>query len=277
MLETDPRGFLSWDIVTRTMFTVFDTYVVKELVHLRRQDDWTARWRPSLRESSVGRPARFPLFPRSSPNLIHDAYTLCVFKELTGVVPEQFENVLEFGGGYGSMCRLFFNLGFSGTYVIFDLPMLSSLQAYYLGSSRIPILSESSEALNRRGVHLVSEARQLWELCARLRRGKWLFIGTWSICETPLNVRNQFLPHVSNFDAFLIAFQKQFGEVNNCDFFARWQEQTSNLVEWHLAAIKHLPGHYYLVGKRRTGDETPSSSPLVVVCPSTGDTAPRSA
>jgi hypothetical protein len=41
--------------------------------------------------------------------------------------------IVEFGGGFGSMCRLIGALGFRGRYVIFDLPPVLALQRYYLG------------------------------------------------------------------------------------------------------------------------------------------------
>ena len=41
--------------------------------------------------------------------------------------------IVEFGGGYGSMCRLVRKLGFKGRYVIFDLRPILALQKYYLG------------------------------------------------------------------------------------------------------------------------------------------------
>jgi hypothetical protein len=46
-----------------------------------------------------------------------------------------FDFVIEFGGGYGSLCRLFFNQQFKGQYVLFDLPPFSALQHFFEDAS----------------------------------------------------------------------------------------------------------------------------------------------
>lgn len=256
VLSRDPREFLSWDIVSRTMFLVFSPYAVKELAYLKRRKDWEARWKYALQETRVGRPAPFLLYPRTSANLIHDAYNLCAFGEATGLVPERFHNILEFGGGYGSMCRLLFNLGFDGRYVIYDLPPFSNLQSYYLNSVGIPVLSKKSLASNEKGVALVSTGEDLLLSAEPFTKQESLFIAAWSISETSVDVRRRFLNQAAECDAFLIAYQRRFGEVDNCRFFDRWQEETSDSIEWRKKCIQHIPGgHHYLFGTRRV---TPS-------------------
>ena len=47
--------------------------------------------------------------------------------------------IVEFGGGYGSMCRLLHKLGFSGQYFIYDLPEFVALQRYFLKSIGMPV------------------------------------------------------------------------------------------------------------------------------------------
>src|SRR6266436_1763512 len=193
VLSRDPREFLSWDVISKTMFLVFSPYAVRELIHLMRRNNWNSRWKDALQESPVGRPAPFLLYPQTSANLIHDAYNLYAFQEATGLVPEQFHNILEFGGGYGSMCRLLFNLGFDGRYVIYDLPTFSNLQSYYLNSLGIPVLSRSSFAGSEQGVALVSSEEDLVLSAEPFTKQRSLFIAAWSISETALDFRRRFL------------------------------------------------------------------------------------
>jgi hypothetical protein len=252
VLSRDPRGFLSWDVVSRTMFLTFSTYAVKELAYLKRRKDWELRWKRVVRESPVGQPAPFLLYPRTSANLIHDAYNLCAFEEATGRVPERFHNILEFGGGYGSMCRLLFNLGFDGRYVIYDLPPFSNLQSYYLNSLGIPVLSGKSFAPSEKGVALVTTEEDLVMSAEPFTKQESLFIAAWSISETSVEVRQRFLNHAAECDAFLIAYQTRFGEVDNCRFFDQWQEDTSESIDWRKIPIRHIAGgEHYLFGTRR--------------------------
>ena len=55
------------------------------------------------------------------------------------------------------MCRLFHQLGFSGRYVIYDLPQFSALQAFYLGSVGLPLVDADRLAGADRGVRVLSD------------------------------------------------------------------------------------------------------------------------
>src|SRR6266853_3457808 len=252
VLSRDPREFLSWDVISKTMFLAFSPYAVRELIHLKRQNNWNSRWKDALQESPVGRPAPFLLYPQTRAILIDDAYDLYAFQVAMGLVLEQFHNILEFGGGYGSMCRLLFNLGFDGRYVVYDLQPFSGLQAYYLSSLGIPVLSKNSFPRSEKGVALVSDEEGLLLSAEPFTKQESLFIAAWSISETSLDVRRRFLLYAAECDAFLIAFQEQLGEMNNCQFFDRWQEETSDTIEWRRIPIRHIRGgHHYLFGTRR--------------------------
>lgn len=158
--------------------------------------------------------------------------------------------IFEFGGGYGSMCRLFHNLGFNGKYVIFDLPGFSALQQFFLRSVGIKVHSVDSFKTAEGGVVCISDLEILGEILSYVEASNSMFIATWSISETPINLRDSILPLISQFKAFLIAYQNQFGEVNNLDFFRSWRE-TQSEIEWHNWQIEHLPPNSYLVGIRK--------------------------
>jgi hypothetical protein len=252
VLTRDPREFLSWNVITRTMFLAFSAYAARELWYLRRQPDWQWRWKPALRESPVGSPAPFPFYPKTSANLVHDTYTLCRFEECTGRSILEFDEVLEFGGGYGSLCRLFFHLGFDGAYSIFDLAPFSLLQSYYLNSLGIPAFGDVQGIRTGGCVRLLNGDLGLCQKGPGSARRKRLFVAAWSLSETPLAVREKFLPNVTDFDGFLIAYQGSFGEVDNYKFFRAWQQQTARAILWKEAAIPHIPGrHTYLFGVKR--------------------------
>ncbi len=48
VLSRDPREFLSWDVISKTMFLAFSPYAVRELIHLKRQNNWNSRWKEAL-------------------------------------------------------------------------------------------------------------------------------------------------------------------------------------------------------------------------------------
>ena len=249
VLNQDPRRFLRWEVVSNAMFVSFARYLAKELNYLKHRPDWRTRWDTAIEESSVGHPIPYIFHPTSSGNLIHHAYHLAQFEEKTEVSIADVDFVFEFGGGYGSMCRLFHNLGFRGRYIIFDLPSFSALQVYFLRSLGLPVRSSSDVMKTGSGIICISDLQQLTTLLAdQVGARKSLFLATWSISETPLSIRESILPLVSRFQAFLIAYQDRFGEVDNVDFFGNWKETLHN-VAWRNWRIEHIPGNSYLFGR----------------------------
>jgi len=250
VLNDDPRRFLRWDVVRSTMFVTHPAYIQKELNYLKKQPDWNNRWRQAIKESQCGHPIPYPFYPGSSGNLIHNAYHLSQFEQRIHSPVEDMAFVLEFGGGYGSMCRLFHQLGFKGAYVIIDLPPFSALQRYFLKSSDIPV--QDLQALSSaQGVFCVSEPDDLRSvLSGHLFKNKAMFVSTWAISETPMHIRQKFMPFINLCDYYLIAYQHRFKEMDNIRYFTDWRKIFDNQMTWHDYEIKHLPGSSYLIGER---------------------------
>ncbi|MGD1072676.1 MAG: hypothetical protein ABSB15_21340 [Bryobacteraceae bacterium] len=216
------------------MFVPYAMYTHIELALLRRQPDWS-RWRSAIRERKAGFPFPFPVYPLTSGNAIHHAYHLCRLEIQTGLRIETFRTICEFGGGYGSMCRIARSLGFSGQYLIFDLPEFSALQRYYLGSV-------SADAVT------ISDLEQLSTRVERCGHPR-LFIATWSLSESPTDVRQQVLDLMAGFDTFLIGYQDRFCEQDNEAFFGSLPSELPG-ISWEIRPLTHLPGNSYMFGRR---------------------------
>jgi hypothetical protein len=248
----DPRAFLHWPVIRDTMFVSSGRTAWTELNVLRRHEDWHDRWSKAIVESPLGCPPPFLVYPKSSGNLIHHAYHLMQFEGHTGVMVREFDMVFEFGGGYGSMCRLFHNLGFHGRYVIFDLPAFSALQVYYLQGLGIGARRDAPSAPQ---VCCLCDLTQLRRVIAGARRAqasKALFVATWSLSETPLDIREAVVPLLSGYDAFLIGYQAEFEKVDNPGYFRQFQRSFPQ-VEWQNWEIDHMRANYYLMGRRVGG------------------------
>jgi len=256
VLTCDPGDFLQWDVILRTMVVGNAEFVCDELNFLKDLPDWKGRWENAIEESPVGHPTFYDDFPSSSGNLITQAYHLAQFEIKTGMDISHASYVFEFGGGYGSMCRLVHNLNFTGRYVIFDLPPLSALQNFFLNMNNISsINSNGFFGKTSNGVVCVSEFEQLEAILADpMNISDAIFIATWSLSEAPINLRQSILSLVKQFEAFLIGYQGYFGNIDNMGFFEEWMSTMKN-VEWHSWKIKHLPNqfyrdNYYLMGKK---------------------------
>lgn len=245
----DPRSFLRWPLIQHTMCVTNSGAIVRELFALRASAKWPL-FRQAVVESPTGNPIRFLYHPESSGNLLHHCYHAMRFEEATGADIPKLDLVVEFGGGYGSMCRLFHRLGFMGRYFIYDLPEFSALQRYFLKNLGLPV-RDGSDDCTENGIYLFTDLTLLQTaLKKRPAAGASAFVATWSLSESPAELRDRFLPLVEAFNYFLIAFQDRFFEMDNNEYFAGFERATASRITWRKKRLRHLPGNNYLFGKR---------------------------
>ena len=241
ILQKDPRFFLNWPEIT---YTMFHSARKEELIYLNNLPNWT-EWKRYLAESPVGNPKLYPLMPETSGNLIHYAYAFARFIENTKFDFLKANIIFEFGGGYGGMARLAYKMGFKGTYVIFDLPEFLCIQEYFLESSDPELKISRVPVVNQRTVVLLSEAVEVQKFFSQSYPD--LIIGSWSLSESPISLRNEILQYGNDASSFLIAFQSQFEGVNNLDYFSEMSKRYPT-HRWQRFHIDHLPNNYYLFG-----------------------------
>ena len=137
--KTGGIGFLTQPVIKQTMFMGNKIIANIEYRALKEDRRWEGIWKKIVREDRVGCPERFRLV--SSANRVHHTYHLLqLYKKLHITDINRFKYIFEFGGGYGSLCRLFYKLGYQGTYVIVDLPLFTLLQSYYLTKLTLPVV-----------------------------------------------------------------------------------------------------------------------------------------
>ncbi len=242
----DPGNFLNWTVICGTMFqkSIPDVYL-KEMTSSK---DWETQWKPAVKENVFGNPEISKQVPGSSGNLLTHAFHLFRLQKITGISFANLGEVVEFGGGYGSMCRLLRNLGFKGTYVLFDLPIFLCLQKLYLNAIGQPTEYLAAENESAKNI-LVSTTKELASVTAGTDGKKRLFIATWSISETPIAARNEIFALVKNFNYFIIGYQKEFDGMDNNAYFKNLADAHPD-VEWTIQDIAEWSSRY-LIGKRK--------------------------
>jgi hypothetical protein len=110
-------------------------YCAQRLPCLMADPEWTTRWLPALPD---GLPSSIAL-PGCSSAAIGHAARLLRFEQATGSRIAGYDFVFEFGGGYGSLARIAFALGFKGKYLVHDLPELAALQRMCLGERGLSV------------------------------------------------------------------------------------------------------------------------------------------
>jgi hypothetical protein len=237
-LHADPRAFLRWDVIIERMAVRHSPITPIELAALQARPDWESRWKPAIRESAAGHPFRYAEWPESSEPLIQTAYALSRLEMLAGRPVTEWGTVIEFGGGFGSLCRLLRQLGHRGRHMIYDLPAFTLLQRYYLRSAGI--MRDDDDR-----IVLTSELAELERHVAGLPEDAWaMFVACWSLSETPLELRARVRPLVERIGRYAIAYQERYGEVDNVDYFTRaWLPGTQRTQR-----IVHRDGDHFFVG-----------------------------
>ncbi len=228
ILENDPRNFLRWEPITGSMFYGGNKC---ELDHLMG-NDWD-KWSKVITETNVGNPPRFKYYKKSSGNLIHNAYNLSHLIDHYKIDIKKTKQIIEFGAGYGCMTKLINNLGFSGKYAIFDIPEFLALQKYYLRSTD-----------TNGNFHFINQIEKLED------SNPDIFIAMWSLSESPIELRNEFLKKIGKPKYVLIAYQANFESVDNIKYFQEYRKNNLD-YDWVDWEISHLPKNYYLIGGKK--------------------------
>jgi len=244
ILTKDPREFLRWNIIIETMTPLFAPYLSYELNFLKNLTNWKDCWSNVIIESNIGHPIPYFKYPKSSGNVIHQAYALAEFETRTGTSINSLDLILQFGGGYGCMARLAKKLGFNGTYIIFDLPLISALQKFYLKTNNIPISQESLKE-----IICLSDIKALKTVLSNKSFERSLFIANWSLSEAPIELRLNILSLISQFHFFLISYQDDFKGINNVSFFNNWVEQIKDRYQFQKWKVPYFLKNTYLVGQ----------------------------
>jgi hypothetical protein len=185
-------------------------------------------------------------------NSAHQLYHLARFERFRGERVERVGSVVEFGGGYGNLARLFRNFEGLSRYTIIDLPLFSCIQYVFLstvlGPECVRFVTEAGTAASEGTVDLVPI-----NLLPDLRRDGELFVSTWALSESPPAAYDL----VRNRDWFgareiLLAFHENWKPWNTEVMIEGLRERLGRV---ETVPIPFLPGSHYLqaTGRNASG------------------------
>ena len=242
--KKNPAEFLRFPIIVWTLHPNSLNLSHQYLTYLLNSDKFTYPIQNAITESPVGKPFLDPSYPLSSPLLIQHGYHLIRLLEFTHINISELQFIVDFGGGYGSICRLFKNLGYTGKYLIYDLPIMCCIQEFYLKNVFLP--SQGKQALD----NLEWVSGSIIDIEVRIRDiNHSLFIATFSLSECPYELRDNVESIISKFKYILIVYQPNFQEFDNIKYFTSLENKLSNF-QWHHRPCSIYNGMYYLIGKR---------------------------
>ncbi len=162
---------------------------------------------------------------------IHQRYHLLRLTRATDIDFRGLRTVVEIGGGYGAMCAAVYDRGFTGRYVIYDLPEMHQLQRYYL---------------RQRGIYKdVVFTTDIEDLAPGY--GESLLIAMWSLSEIPPAERPDWT-RMQGFRYRLFGYQIEFGGFNNRSYFRHLAEMLGGT--WKVFRAPHLGRrNYYAISQ----------------------------
>lgn len=205
-----PKGFLRQPVISRTVHPNQQDLARLYLEEMTKDVFSRTKILPKLHDIPFGDPFLCSFFPFTSPMTLQHAYYMSMMKKhLNLFLPEnRVQHVLEVGGGYGNLCRLTYEFGYDGNYVIADLPKMNGMQRLYL-SHALP----EKILMNHISFCSLQDAKILPD------KAKAALIATFSLSEMPLETRRTFEPYYKHFDYLFIAYNRAFDGVDNCDYF----------------------------------------------------------
>lgn len=186
-------------------------------------------------------------------NSTHQLYHLARLERFLGAGIEQVRSVVEFGGGYGNLARLFRCFEGLSRYTIVDLPLFSCIQYVYLstvlGPGCVRIVTEAGTPAAEGSVDLVPI-----NLLPDLSRDGELFVSTWALSESPPAAYDL----VRERDWFgarevLLAFHEEWKPWSTEEMLGELRKRFGRV---ETVPLPFLPGSHYLqaTGRNASGE-----------------------
>jgi len=226
-------NFQNWGEIQQTMIAHVANVEYEYLISSKY---WNI-WKENLRETIL-KPKSHVIFSESSENNLHHAYSLQRLMEETGHKLNEFDDIVEFGGGYGNVCRLFKVWGHHKKYYLYDIPELLEIQKYYLSENNV---NENIVYIQK---HDVIDSVS----------GNSLFLGMWSISEVPISERAVLLENLKFFNCKNIFLA--MGGVFNTENNLKWLNETiipkleSSNYTHNLIRIEHGRDMFYFIATK---------------------------
>lgn len=179
-----PFSFLRNSIITYTMFVTSGGEWCKSQLNFLKNNFSSKKLKRLLIEDYVGVPILLNFKYVTSHNSIHHLYHIIRFLNNTKCDLKDIKTIIEWGGGYGNMAKIFNRLTKNNiTYIIIDTPLMSCIQWLYLatilGKKKVKLIQNSNEKI-------IENKRNILPLCFmdQYDLSADLFISTWALTES---------------------------------------------------------------------------------------------
>jgi len=242
-LPSPPFSFLQNKIIIGTMFLCArrGKALNEEIKFLEDKIDENTL-KNVLQEDYVGDPIISSSKYLTSHNSIHHLYHIIRFLDKTKCDLNQINTVVEWGGGYGNMAKIFKRLNSApSTYIIIDTPLFSCIQWLYLttilGEQNINLVKSPEDTIHIGKINLIP-------LCFldHHKISADLFISTWALSESSRYSQDYVVNHNwFNTKHMLLAYQDSSEVLPNANNAGKIAENAGANIE----DIEFLSGNHY--------------------------------
>lgn len=244
-------SFLNYHVIKTTMFM----YTFKDWRNIQKkliaQYFTKKRARNILREYNVGKPLLNDIEYVTSGNSIHHLYHAIKFFTETKTKASDFDVILEVGGGYGNMAKIFKSLNEKSTYIIIDIPIFSYIQAVYLktifGEKAVHMIQGDKIDIHMGCINLIPlDKRNIYAVAKAIDRVD-LFISTWALSESN-EAMQDLIRQLEYFKSqyLLLAYQKSY---ESYPFAENVQNVTKTYKKVFNMETEYLKNNFYLFCK----------------------------
>ena len=182
-LPEPPSEFLRHPALQWNMVSDSPQVLAAELPELERAYD-AEHLLSVLEEDLVGGPVLGVAKYHTTPNSVHHAYHIHRFVDTTGCVLGDVDSVVEWGGGYGSLAKIFLRWAQRPmTYTIIDIPLMSAVQWLYLscvlGPDRVKFVDSADTRIEEGHVNILPVG-----LAEERAPDAELMVSTWALGES---------------------------------------------------------------------------------------------
>lgn len=238
-------GFLNNPLIKLVMFVSRGGgRMTKQLDYLERSYS-KKELKKLLVEDCIGEPLLLNSEYLTSHNTIHHLYHLTYYFKNTGSDINKINTIIEWGGGYGNLAKLYKRLSNKKiTYIMFDAPLFACVQWLYLatifGQEAINLIRSERDVIIKGKINIIPI--NFREKFANLKTD--LFISTWALSESGKDAQD-FVSKNNWFSTkyLLLAFADD-------DFSISDSERAGKLAKKYGAKIKDIvfmPGDHYAI------------------------------
>ncbi len=205
-----------------------------------------------LREYDLGRPPLNDFKYKSAGNSIHHLYHIAKFILETRTKLADMKTIVEVGGGFGNMAKIWKKISPDCTYIIIDIPIFSYIQSVFLktifGIDAVNMFTPKNTKVRSGKINLIPLDRNLIKAFVDQKVGVDLFLSTWALSESNKTMQD-YIKSLSYFDAkyLLLAYQKSSSDFNYAEDITNTGDNYDMVYNKETDYVKD---NYYLFCKK---------------------------